>query len=109
MNNLKVLKITVLFLLILCAFLGLIINVKNNYLENKQRELTENVVKSIENQKEQKVNANLPSGAVGLIFIPSIDIEAPIYEGTTKEVLKYAVGHFTNTNLWTRKCCTCFA
>ena len=33
-------------------------------------------------------------GSIGLIIIPKIDVNAPIYEGTNSEVLKYTVRSF---------------
>lgn len=34
------------------------------------------------------------------VEIPVIDLVAPIAEGTTQEVMREYVGHFTNTNMW---------
>lgn len=37
---------------------------------------------------------------LGKIKIPKIGVEAPIKEGTTTEILKQSVGHFSNTSYW---------
>lgn len=34
------------------------------------------------------------------IFIPKINLDAPILEGTSKEILRRGVGHFTATSRW---------
>lgn len=34
------------------------------------------------------------------IFISKINLDAPILEGTTKEILRRGVGHFTSTSKW---------
>ena len=38
---------------------------------------------------------------LGKVIIPKIKVEAPIKEGTTANVLKESVGHFSQTNYWT--------
>ena len=103
----KILRKTMLFLFILCMLLVLIIGIRNNYIEFKQKEFTQNIINNIKVVEDEKTTNELPEGGIGLIKIPSIEVIAPIYEGTNKEVLKYAVGHFENTSLWFRKCCTC--
>lgn len=108
MKKVKISRITMLFLLILCILSSLFAMCRKTYIEEKQAEIRNGVIKLIE--KNENVKKEIFSdGAIGMIVIPSIEVEAPIYEGTTKEVLKYSVGHFKNTSLWNRKCCTCIA
>ena len=115
-------KVVLLFLLTMCIFDITVIYLKDNYIIKKQDELV-NVVKENkikENRQEMqegcsnvKVNnmnkeSRLKDDAVGMVIIPSINLEAPIHEGTNSDVLKYYVGHFKETSLWKRKYCTCF-
>lgn len=39
------------------------------------------------------------------ILIPKIDLDAPILEGTSQEVLRRGVGHFENTDTWNGNIC----
>lgn len=56
--------------------------------------------KKIINSKEKNEEAiNLNEDLVGILKIPSIDIEVAIEKGTDQETLKYAVGHFKDTAL----------
>lgn len=45
----------------------------------------------------------LGNGIIGSIEIPKIDIDLPIYHGTSEAVLKEGVGHIENTSLPTGK------
>lgn len=100
------LKITMLFLLILCVFSILIIALKGIYIKNIERENINNIEIALENdnrkveESKQKEGRVLPDGAVGLLIIPSIGVNAPIREGTNADIIKYTIGHFENTNLW---------
>ena len=42
---------------------------------------------------------------IGKIIIPKISVEAPIKEGTSAEVLKKSVGHFSSTKYWNGNIC----
>lgn len=109
MRKFKLFKIAMLFLLTLCSLSYLIICLKSSYLKDKQLQITNNIQEQIDNQKEKKQEWEyLSERQIGLIIIPSINVKAPIYEGVSKEVLKYTVGHFENTSIWFRKCSTCF-
>lgn len=91
-------KITLLFLLFLCALASMIIGLRIIYFHHAEKAIIQNVITEIENEKPDKII--LKEGEIGIIKIPSIDIEAPIYEGVSRDVLKYTVGHFENTSLW---------
>lgn len=39
-------------------------------------------------------------GIIGVLLIPKLNIEAPIREGTTQEIMKTSIGHFTESNYW---------
>ncbi len=103
MKKLNSLKITMLFLLTLCACSIITIRINKIYSEHNQKVIKENIEKVIQENEINKILekvAVFPNGEIGLIVIPSLNIEAPIKEGTTADVLKYSVGHFENTKLW---------
>lgn len=89
-------------LLLLFILSSLIIFLKIIYFKNKEEKLTENIKNTLEDIENEgnKNETVFEDGSVGLIVIPSLGIEAPIFEGTDKEILKYCVGHFENTSLW---------
>ena len=61
-----------------------------------------NVISSIENsQNDKKEVENVPVQELGdwYIEIPSINLKAPIAEGTSNEILNTKVGHFEETSL----------
>ena len=37
---------------------------------------------------------------IGVLIIPKLQIEAPIKEGTTQEVMRTSIGHFVESNYW---------
>lgn len=61
--------------------------------ENFQDEIKE------EHQNDKNV-INFENGIIGVLVIPKLNIEAPIKDGTSQEVLKTSVGHFTESNYW---------
>lgn len=108
MKEFKVLKITMLFLFVLCAISFIYVSIRYNYIKVKQENLIENIEKNLENTKQNEIEQKeeketkyiLNEGEIGLIIIPSIDVKAPVCEGTSSNVLKYAVGHFEETSQW---------
>ena len=105
-------KVVLLFLLIMCIFDITAIYLKNNYIIQKQDELVNVVKGNLRNSKIKENNQEMQEGysnievdnmhkesrlkdnAIGLVIIPSINLEAPIHEGTSSEVLKYYVRTF---------------
>lgn len=101
MKRFTYIKITMLFLVLFCMLIPLIINSKNLYLKNKEKELLENITNLLDGSTIKKERNELfENGEIGIIIIPSIGIKAPIYEGTSNEILKYSIGHFEETSLW---------
>lgn len=104
-----------LIVVFLCAISVLIIVYKDIYLKNRQKQMTKNVIAYLKREKyaedeenlniekdnnyeqfaelESKKNSNKQT-EIGILIIPSIDVEAAIYEGTSKETLKYTVRAF---------------
>lgn len=73
--------------------------------ENGEKEestdIQDNTVKKVFNKENIEKNNNV----IGKIIIPKYAIEAPIQDGTSQEVLKYAVGHFPFTGYWKGNVC----
>ena len=88
----KKIKIVMLFLFVLLLISFFIINFKNN----KVLEMQENLISKIENNLDNSEMKDkiFNDGTIGMIIIPSIGVEAPIVEGTSTDVLKYAVRSF---------------
>lgn len=99
MKKLAVVKITMLFLLLLCICSLLYIFFRAKYFQDTQEVLIENIEKTIENNIEKEKNI-LKDGEIGILIIPSIGVKAPICEGISSNVLKFSIGHFEETNLW---------
>ena len=55
---------------------------------------------SLEKDEKEDIKVNEISNSSWKIFISKINLEAPILEGTSQEILKQAVGHFESTNKW---------
>lgn len=62
-------------------------------------EIIENTLQ-IEKVKNEEIVGNQYSTNRWRIFISKINLDAPILEGTTKEILKSAVGHYSTTSTW---------
>lgn len=54
------------------------------------------------NEKTLEINRNIigEDGIIGILLIPKLNIEAPIRDGTTQEIMKTSVGHFIESNYW---------
>ncbi len=103
MKKIKISKITMLFLLFLCAFSITLIVIRHSYLRTNQSNLRNNVEKLLElYEKQEKSEENIifNDDEIGLIVIPSLDVKAQVKEGTTSNILKYSVGHFKETPIW---------
>lgn len=90
----KRVKIVVLFLFILFLSSFFIIFFKNKKVLNVQENLISEIEKNIDNSEKEEKNEYFDDGTIGIIIIPSLNIEAPIIEGVGAEVLKYAVRSF---------------
>lgn len=83
-----------------------ILRIAHNLIDNQS---TENETVSINNDsstsnvlnnnKETKMNKS-ENDIIGILYIEKLDIEAPVKEGTTQEVMKTSVGHFSESDFW---------
>lgn len=104
-------KLIMLLMIFMLVFLTVAVhNYMKTDIETTTEELiekTEVIIKGIENtnqpietsivtKEELKLNDNL----IGILEIPKLNIKAPVKEGTTQSILKYSVGHFSNSSNW---------
>ncbi len=96
-------KSCILLLFILCVVSFLVIFLKSQYQRKIKEDLITEIKENVIENKpidEEKNLILLDGEKIGLIIIPSINIEAPIFEGTSSDILKTSVGHFKSTSLW---------
>lgn len=70
-------------------------NNKNKYAQKNEEE----------NIKIEEISKNQYMENSWRILIPKINLDAPILEGTEKEILRKGVGHFKSTNIWDGNVC----
>ena len=102
-------------IVIICIFMYIYIRHKNTTNHAQLLILADNIVNedivngnqndnTSQNKEEkeifslEKISQN--NNVLGKIKIPKIGLEAPIKDGTTADILKESVGHFSNTNYW---------
>lgn len=83
---------------------------KENEFNQANYTYSENLISSSTNESQEdyinqidKLNKNLqevPSENPWQLIIPKIDLNAPIEEGTSAEVLDRSIGHFENTSMY---------
>lgn len=69
-----------------------LINIADNIVNTDIKENVEDII----TKDELEINEDV----IGIIEIPKLNVKAPIREGTTQKILKYSVGHFSNSNIW---------
>lgn len=70
-------------------------NIENNEINKQISNLEKNPESNVNDIIENQYKSN-----GWRIFISKINLDAPILEGTTQEVLRRGVGHFTQTTKW---------
>lgn len=113
----KKFKIVFLFLVFLSALTAGIAYFRNEYILRKQEEVIKYADELVDkgsivsglcfwqnaskgkmlnssNNIEEKKEIELEFGTIGLIKIPSINVKAPVSEGTSVNILKYSVRAF---------------
>lgn len=73
--------------------------------ENKLLGIAQNVISTNENIEKQtevivKEELELNENVIGILEIPKLNLTAQVKEGTTQEILKYSIGHFSNSSNW---------
>ena len=72
--------------------------------------VNENIIVGIQNDCVEQDTYSITelekdNNVIGKIIIPSINVEAPIKDGTAQDVLKQAVGHFSESSYWNGNVC----
>lgn len=71
------------------------------YFDENTVEQYNNLVKiANENICNTEIEGTKENGVIGILEIEKLNIKAPIMEGTTQDILKYAVGHFIESDIW---------
>lgn len=95
-------KISVAIIVILISSMCYIqFNIYGNLSNKKESEkLLEQAYTIIETSNENINNNEMIEGIIGVLLIPKLNIEAPIRDGTTQEIMKTSIGHFTESDYW---------
>lgn len=88
-------KTIIVLLLFLCAFSGFITAFKYTNFKSREQEIKQELENTKENINEKvQEDPVFKDGILGMIVIPSLNVEAEIKEGTGSEILKYFVRTF---------------
>ena len=93
-----------IIVLVVSFVVGILIhnlNMKNK--EDRQLEIASEIINDGTNEELEiltKEELQLNENVIGILEIPSIDLIAPIQEGTSMNVLNQAVGHFSESSFW---------
>ncbi len=88
-------KTIIVLLLFLCAFSGCITAFKYTNFKSREQEIKQELENTKENINEKvQEDPVFKDGILGMIVIPSLNVEAEIKEGTGSEILKYFVRTF---------------
>ena len=73
--------------------------------ENKLLGIAQNVISTNENIEKQtevivKEELELNENVIEILEIRKLNLTAQVKEGTTQEILKYSIGHFSNSSNW---------
>ncbi len=109
-NKKNILYISIILISII-VFISTLYNLsKIFYIQKKQ--ISSNLVQKEDNENpintiktDEIVTEQYKSTNNWRIVIPKINVNAPILEGTTKEILRRGVGHFENTSKWNGNIC----
>lgn len=70
------------------------------YNETSTKAISSNVFETKNDYSKEYMNLlNINNGMMGYITIPAINVQLPIYHGTSSEVLEKGVGHLQNSSL----------
>lgn len=113
MKNLKQLQTVLTVVLLTCAISAIFTVLRQFYFQEQGKAITNQLKDTLESTKIKKGNllkqADFPEGSIGILKIPSLKLEAPIYEGTDQSILKYAIRTLQRNESLEWKCSSCFA
>lgn len=102
----KALKILIIMLFVLLFIVVTLISIhyfSMQATEKKQLDKAKNIINTAsENEIEivTKEELELNDNVIGILEIPSLDLIAPVQEGTSEDILKVAIGHFSESCFW---------
>lgn len=108
---------TIVILICMLLFCGVVVFnftiCKKSYEKNKNQseEILKMAHELVDIQSEETNKENLENvddksmeksenDVIGILYIPKLNLEAPVKEGTTQEVMKTSVGHFVESDFW---------
>lgn len=97
----KQIILSAIILFLLSLLISFIVTTYVRYEKNRLLEVADNVIDydlNIELITENELEKN--ENIIGKLIIPKIDLEAPIQEGTSQKVLRFAIGHFENSSFF---------
>lgn len=68
-------------------------------MSNNQQEIDEVRIES-QDKLEEKRKVQNENGIIGILIIEKLNINAPIKEGTSQDIMRTAVGHFIESDYW---------
>ena len=95
----KQIILSAIILFLLSFLISFIVTTYIRYEKNRLLEVADKVIDynlNIELITENELEKN--ENIIGKLIIPKIDLEAPIQEGTSQKVLRFAIGHFENSS-----------
>lgn len=103
MKTLKILLIILAVLFIILFLFQCVLLFTSVNKEKEQLEIANNIINNtreneipVVTKEELEFNKNV----IGILEIPAINLVAPIQEGTDEEILKVAIGHFSESSFW---------
>ena len=97
----KQIILSAIILFLLSFLISFIVTTYIRYEKNRLLEVADKVIDynlNIELITENELEKN--ENIIGKLIIPKIDLEAPIQEGTSQKVLRFAIGHFENSSFF---------
>lgn len=97
----KQIILSAIILFLLSFLISFIVTTYIRYEKNRLLEVADKVIDynlNIELITENELQKN--ENIIGKLIIPKIDLEAPIQEGTSQKVLRFAIGHFENSSFF---------
>lgn len=80
---------------------------KTNVVDKNSKQILERTYQLIDDSNNVEKSENtiidnivMDDNMIGVLIIPKLDIEAPIKDGTTQEVMKTCIGHFIESDYW---------
>lgn len=97
----KYLVLSLLIIFLISFLIGFITFKFVSYKKETTFELAKEIVnKNLDIDILTNEEIRLNEDIIGILKIPKIDLEAPIQEGTKQSNLRYAIGHFENSSIW---------